>query len=491
MRFRLIFLAPVLAFIALGSWAVASPVGSSPDDDFHLDSIWCASANNDACLPGTDSTTRVVPLALLKTPCYAFHDEKSAECQVPYLESDLAPDTLTDRGNFQGAYPPVYYSTMSVFAGPGVESSVLIMRVLSIVLFIGLTSLLFALLPLRRRPTLIWGWLITTVPLGLFLIASNNPSGWAVIGVGTAWIALLGYYETSGRTRAALAGLFLISVLMAAGSRGDSAFYVLFAIGVVLFLKYARDRAFFLASILPLAAALVALAFFVLSSQVGSGIHGFSNQVSGEPAPGAEYGRFSVLAHNLLNLPYLLTGVFGGWGLGWLDTAMPSIVLWGSGAAFIAVGFHGLAKMDRRKAVAVSGVVTLLVALPLYVLFKGNDPVGANVQPRYLLPLIVLLGGLLVMESNGRRIQFGRAQTTVLLVALSVSNLVALHTNIRRYVTGSDQQGLNLNANTEWWWSMPLSPMMVWIAGSLAYAGTIWILVREVSSDRTLEPIKA
>ena len=30
------------AFAALAGWSLASPAGSSPDDDYHLASIWCA-----------------------------------------------------------------------------------------------------------------------------------------------------------------------------------------------------------------------------------------------------------------------------------------------------------------------------------------------------------------------------------------------------------------------------------------------------------------
>ncbi len=108
-------------------------------------------------------------------------------------------DTLSKRGNFTGAYPPVFYAVMGWFAGDNITSSVIAMRLINSALFVALGTLLFVLLPAMRRPTLVWGWLITTMPLGLFLIASNNPSGWAVTGVGTAWLALLGYYESSGQ----------------------------------------------------------------------------------------------------------------------------------------------------------------------------------------------------------------------------------------------------------------------------------------------------
>jgi hypothetical protein len=40
---------------------------------------------------------------------------------------------------------------------------------------------------------------------------------------------------------------------------------------------------------------------------------------------------------------------------------------------------------------------------------------------------------------------------------------------------------LNLDAGAEWW-SMPFSPMFVWVVGSLAFTGAVLILVREISS---------
>ncbi|MGA1784996.1 MAG: hypothetical protein ACO39R_06415, partial [Pontimonas sp.] len=38
-------LAFVLGLVGLGGWALSSPVGSDPDSDFHLASIWCTTAD--------------------------------------------------------------------------------------------------------------------------------------------------------------------------------------------------------------------------------------------------------------------------------------------------------------------------------------------------------------------------------------------------------------------------------------------------------------
>ncbi len=140
-------------------------------------------------------------------------------------------------------------------------------------------------------------------------------------------------------------------------------------------------------------------------------------------------------------LPFLWTGVWGTWALGWLDTGLPAIVPWAAVSAFVVVAFAGLGRMSWRKAIAATGVLLVLVVLPTYVLTAGGDMVGEQLQPRYLLPLIVLFAFVLVTEPPGAFMSFTRLQTFAIFGALALANLVALQVNIRRYITGSDQQG--------------------------------------------------
>lgn len=484
-RFRLIALAPVLALLALSAWAFASPMGAAPDDDYHLVSIWCSTDNPAYCQPGATDSTRLVPQALLSSPCYAFVSEESAACQdrIDFGSTSLVE---TDRGNFEGEYPPLYYSVMSVFVGDDTMFSVMAMRLFNVLLFVALTAALYMLLPVSRRPALVWGWLVTTMPLGVFLLASNNPSGWAVTGVGSAWLALLSYYEAETRVaRAASAVLVVISVLMAAGSRGDSALYVVGALGVAIILVFENTRRFWLLSLLPVAMGVVAGVFFLTARQTSAGINGFAGAEAGPAAAQAataadSLAGFGLLAYNLLNVPSLWIGAFGGWDLGWLDTPIPASVVFFGIAAFVALGFAGLGVLNWRKAFVVASVGFVLWILPTYVLTQGGDKVGEQVQPRYILPLIVLMGGLLVVQAGRKRVALGRVQTVAIVVALSAANLVALHMNMRRYVTGNDVPGWNLNAGAEWFWSGAPAPMVVWAVGSTAFAGMVAILAREI-----------
>ncbi len=181
-------------------------------------------------------------------------------------------------------------------------------------------------------------------------------------------------------------------------------------------------------------------------------------------------------------MPYLWTGVWGTWALGWFDVVLPAIVPWAAGAAFIVVAFAGVGLLNKRKAVAITGVLAVLVALPVYLLTVGGDTVGNQFQPRYLLPLIVLLALVLVTAPSGSRtLRFTSLQTFAILGALALANLVALQVNIRRYVTGTDQQGFNLSAGAEWWWpDLPVGAAAVWMIGALSFAGLLAVLWPEL-----------
>jgi hypothetical protein len=193
---------------------------------------------------------------------------------------------------------------------------------------------------------------------------------------------------------------------------------------------------------------------------------------------------FALLAYNLLNIPFLWSGVFGTWGLGWLDTSMPWVLPLAVIAVFVAVGFGGLARKDLRTVIAVLVTFVVLWALPAYVLQRGGDPVGVSVQPRYLFPLIVLLAGLLTLMPAGRPLLFGRIQALVLAATLTGAYFISLHFDIRRYVTGIDGAAPNLDAGAEWWWALPLGPTAVWLIGTVAYGALVFLVVPRMAAGR-------
>jgi hypothetical protein len=465
-----LLVAPFLVFAALAAWALSSPVGSSPDDDFHLTSIWCATGDSDYCAPSGDPDTRLVPPAIADPACFAFDADKSAGCQNR-IDFTAGATEETERGNFAGGYPVVYYGTMSLFVGPDVHASVLVMRLVNIALFVGLGIALYLLLPVNRRQILVWQWALTTVPLGLFVLSSNNPSAWALMGVGYGWLALLGFYEARGRKRIALGAIFLLTAVLASGSRSDATILFVVAVFAAVLLSAQRTKHFWVSSLLPVVGFVICALLFRASRSADVVTGGVDEQLG----LGVIIPR---IAYNLTEVPSLWTGIFGqSWGLGWLDTSMPSVVWVSSLAALIGGGFVAGRDGSVRKSIVVALGALALAAIPVTLLVLAGKDVGEDFQPRYLLPLIVVFIGAAFFTTARQAIVFSRAQVWLVVIALSGANFIALHLNIRRYVTGIDALSMDLDAQRQWWWQLVVTPNVAWIVGSIAFGLALALLL--------------
>lgn len=231
-------------------------------------------------------------------------------------------------------------------------------------------------------------------------------------------------------------------------------------------------------ALLPLALIVIGALLFLAANQgTGAAVEGLGQVAAGATEPTeTTVGRGSLLSDalsNLIALPWLWTGGTGTWGLGWIDTLVPGSVWVGMIGVLVAVLLWGLRIMTPRKGIVMGLALLALTVIPLYVLYSKALRVGDWVQPRYLLPLLVIFVGLAVFGFAKDHLGFSRLQAGVLLAIVGVANSLSMHANMRRYITGVDESGFNLNANIEWWWSMPLSPMVVWFVGSAAFALTL------------------
>ncbi|WP_348786825.1 DUF2142 domain-containing protein [Leifsonia sp. NPDC080035] len=479
-RFRAIFLVPILIFLALASWAVSSPLGTSPDDDFHLASSYCGlgeRAGLCADVPG-QPIQRAVPAAIVKITC-GRGGGTYTQCRIAGESSEAAP-VATKRWNYAGAYPPIYYTVTGVFASEDVGRSAMVMRAFNVLLFAGLGTLLFWLLPRIRRTTMLWMWSATVVPLGMFLIASNNPSSWAILSGGTLWLALLGFFETRGRRMWGLGALAAVGALMGAGARPDSAAYVAVAAVAVTIFEFRRTREFALKCIAPAVIVVLGILFYLGSKSTASttGLVG-GHQASSLPP-------LDLIWNNIVQLPNLYAGALGTWGLGWIDTPMPAVVWVFAIGVLGAALFAGAVSFGKRKLWGVLVVGLALVAVPSWVLYQGKALVGQEVQPRYVLPLLIMFVGFMLLQTERRPLVFSRFQTISVAAALTVANAVALHTNIRRYISGLQVTDPNLNHYVQQWWLGPFSPMLLWAFGTVTFAGAVAIALLYT---RTPEPV--
>ncbi len=471
-----------LAVIVGCAWAVASPPGTSPDDDYHLSSIWCAwGTERSGCTelarpaPPEPITASVPDLAILSGFCTAFKPDVSAQCVYLQADGTLArpdPETFPIRSDNE-AYPPGYYAAMRLLVTGSAETSIVVMRVVTFLWCLAL----FGLAGLVSRRSDRWRFLlysaVMSVPLGWFIFASTNPSAWAVAGAAATYPATVAALRAAGGGQRFWPASLLggAAVLTAVISRSDSLYFCGLAVACALIVGLRWE-----ARLMPrqgLALGPVGLALLL----------GLAAAASPASPLGTSASPVSLLG-NVSNILTLYLGEFATL-LGWMDTKMPSLV-WGSIAlaagAILAMGIGGL---RSRRALALGLVAAVGVVLPLLMLKASNASVGQLLQPRYLLPLVFLGVGLLAESEPGGRQDPNRQQALWLAALGAVAHALALHTLMRRYISGLDIGGLNLNASREWWWDVPIQPMTVWFVGSVTFTGLVVILALSASAPRT------
>jgi hypothetical protein len=464
------------SFMTLLAWGLSSPVGSSPDDDYHLPSIWCGQgARADLCVETTESNSYLVPAKTFSnSACFAFKPNESGHCESSSkLES--APRVNLN----QSLYPPIFYFVLSWFATVDVEFSVLMMRAFNAFIAVTLTTLVVALNKpnLRRIPIVTLA--VSSVPLGVFVIASTNPSSWALLGTVLLFSSTLGFLTTPKRGhKFALGAMSSVALVLASGSRSDAAIYAIFAMVLAFLLTRSKNTISAIDYVALASWTLIAAAFFSYSSQ---GLGALGGEL-GTPAT----QNTSQIISNLLHLPGLLTGVFGTYGLGWLDTNMPSTVWVSALFVFIAVLFSSIRRFTKRQIIVLLLATTAVFFVPMYLLTVNGLRVGEAVQPRYILPIIALLLSVALFKKSPKsKGIWSSFQLTILGLALAAANGIALHTNIRRYVTGTDVTSLNLDVAVEWWWKgLFISPNLVWLTGSfffLLFLYSIWKVRKPIS----------
>lgn len=461
-----ILVAVVAATVCGAMWALSSPPGSSPDDNYHQATIWCVGATEsssaDTCrVVGTSETTggRVVEVpALVANPnCYAFDPAQSGACQLP-----LRGKTATTEALDNGTYPGGFYDVMHLLVRDSVPESVLAMRITNVALGALLLGAIALVTTAAVRRLMVITVTTVLVPLGWFMLASVNPTSWALSGLTAFGFALhTALLVPERRRRVPALVLAALGLTMALSARGDAPAYagvVTVALCVLHWRTLWADKRL---AVLPVLVGVVCLWRLLVAAQVAS-IAGAS----------AETDRTvdQVLPNLLSEFPTLFSGMFGyGFGLGWLDTPVNAVTAFPAVLVIGFLGLTGLGRMSVPKALAALLIFLPMLVLPLMTLYRARLVVGESVQPRYILPLMpILLAVLLVDRVADRALTLSRVQAVAIGLALAVANTAAIYANARRYVTGID--GPVHIDHLEWWWQSAPSPGTVAVVGGLSFA---------------------
>ena len=475
---------PLAFFVMCAGWALTSPVGAAPDDDYHLTSIWCAQGvRTGVCEESpTDPMARLVPRNVVQaSDCYRFDGSVSAGCTAT-VRNDATLVETTRVNETVHLYPKGYYLTMSAFVGPDVEHSVLMMRLFNAAIAALLLAALLRLVPPGLAAAAVGAIAVTFIPLGVATVSSTNPSAWTIIGIGTYWafaVAFLRHRNWRDRRGLLLAACTVVAAVLAMSSRVDANSYVLIATVLALTVSGWR-RALHTPGRLALLAALSIAAVITYLTVAPSAVGG---EAFAETHAGA-----GLLLTNLAYLPVLFQGIVGGTQLGWNDTLMPPLIPVVGVIVLGALLYRGLQQPTRRILVT-SGIAALaLVAVPITFLQMQHLGVGEVVQPRYLLPLLTLLIGVV---SLGPRLAVGlnlpRVPQVLIAGGLSVSAILAFWANAHRYFAGSGFGLFDPKVSPEWLSSTGLPLWLITIctgAASIAFVTGVFVVFLPSASRR-------
>nr|NLI51427.1 DUF2142 domain-containing protein [Propionibacterium sp.] len=481
-RTALVSLALALAsFLALLAWGLSSPVGSAPDDDFHLASMWCPPPIEQSGCELFYEQGRVagvyVPELVGRPNCFAFRPRVTGACQESLSTTALVTTVRVD----QGEYPGPYYRFAHLFVGDNIHASVLGLRAFNAALAVVLIGAAALLTQWRLRSGLAWAIGAAIVPMAMFLVPSVNPSSWAFSGLTAFWISCFALARsTTTRHRLAAAAVAITGAVVALVARNDSFLYVVLALAATTVLyapipgqRTGADRRTVARGVLPwVAVAGVALGvglWSFLTAASSTGILPDESRATRDP--------WAVFSYNLLESLQMPVGLLGFAQLGWNDVRPPALVYVTSIAITSFVLLTGMRELSPRKLLAVVGVGGTFVVLPIVMLQRALAYVGDQVQARYFMSVLPLLIGVALLSGDGRRaLRFGRIQSVFVWGGLTMANSVMLLLNIRRYSVGTAGTYFP-GPDADWWWPVGPSPLGLWAIGTIAFALGSLVLV--------------
>jgi len=485
-----------VALVLLGtSWAFVSPHGSSADDDYHLTSIWCSHGSSAYCQEVEGDSGVVVPRIIAYPACYVtWPASKSAACVT---EVDYTPIYTQRVDPKTGRYPEGFYWSMGWLAGKDVVSSVQIMRIVNVTLAAALLGLALAVTRPAVRRALAVSWGVVIIPVGVFFIASTNPSSWTITGVGLYWAFLLSSIQSLKRRNTkfwwSVVGV-VASGSLALVSRNDAGIYLALSTVAVALIAWHKNVVprWVLASALSVLGIMTAFVGFLAYRNT------YLSLPLSFPSAQTATDQPNPLVKLLLEIPGFFVGLLGGqrpvnvlsdsgfnqgvdgyrptglvYGPGWAEMNLPSIVAISSliaVAIVLAVGFNSYRRMR-----VIAFVVLVLATIVQIVIMRSMVDFGPvwEVQPRYFIPILLVIIGVGALNTRVGSALMNRLQAFTVMILVVVSGTVAWMSVAARYAVGPDAAFTNFGQSADWWWETGPS-RLVWLCLTFVFTA-LWV----------------
>ncbi|MFM8867215.1 MAG: pentapeptide repeat-containing protein [Ilumatobacteraceae bacterium] len=449
------------------AWLLSSPPGTAPDDSFHFSNVWCPEGVNGIKCEESSDGDRMVPNSFVETsPWWKVSGALPGPPAMPH-------------------YPDLQYSVMRLFASDDVYQSVVLMRFVNLLLALFMISTSFLLVGKEGRFSVLLTWLITPMAYGFFLIASNHPMSWYLVGAGTLWTFIYGAIVSTSRNRRMWCLLFaVLAFVMTVGSRPEGQLVAVLVVvasslvgfgsrdglGSRLISRRVLTSRSGIVGLVGVPAAAV-LGILLLGSQFTTGVYRDSLE------------RMSNL-RDLLDTPEVYFKAIAN-SVGSFEAPVTGINSVPAGLAVAACIGLGMKKMWRAKSLALLAVTAAMIVAPQLIVVDARGPVFS--PSRYFVVFMLLFIGLMLLMPNGSpNPSLSRGEVVLIGGAATFAHSLSLHSVLGP--NGAINRGdweFNLNQNLKWWWSIGPSPMTIWIVGSVAFSAALFLVLREYGDHST------
>jgi hypothetical protein len=465
------FMIGVLTFLISAGWALVSPPGSSPDEDAHFTTIWCQSEY------GSKSCAEV-PLGVVELgKCYFLDADALPTCQEEIPNTGAKPERILNQN--------LFYLTLSKFIDTqNIEKSIILMRIFNALILALLVSSIVLISSQKVAYATVLGIMIVNIPLGYFIISSINSSAWPFIFTSILFPLFYNLMNWRSSILKSVIKIFVLIILFIICQRvrpDISLFVAIYFITLLPFIfifeaewaKNFRSTKFYNSLLLTIS---IILSFILVVFTWNR-----SNLVS--------FRDFEISAWETISrIPSIITGVFGGWGLGSLEVRMPSINYVLILFVFLALLFRGLKFSNISQTTSLLLQLMFAFLIPLFVIIQSNLKVGEWFQPRYILPIFygITIHAIMINLNNLDR----KIQLVPIAVISIISFAFALYTTARRYTIGLGNFDLNLKNDSSWWWDFQLlpNPITIIFISCLSYS-MLWVyLYKRIKPTSMLFP---
>lgn len=503
-RWRVFLFAFVSILVPMLLWALASPLGSVPDEPSHAiraaavvrGEIVTAPLSADPVQAEADVPKYVAQLHAWT--CSARKPLVTPACNEPVTGD---PNAIVETGGSAGTNSPVFYAivgTPTLF----MEGTPALYAMRFVGALLCATAFGFMIMQLRtiaRSQWAITGAIGATTPMVLYLGGSVNPNGIEAISAAALFVTLMAFVRDPFASRSVrwerAIGIVGLVVLLLSAKIFALLWLLLAVVAALVFLRRSdvgpliRARSTWMLLSGSAVAAALSLAWFLHPPVYGVG----------NITPISVLDGFTSMVVRTFEFANGYVGIFG-----WLDTPSPrfSDIVWSTFAVVLITA--GLIWGGGRARWVAFGFSAALLAVPPLVQAVLAPQVGFIWQGRYMLAVFIALlitcgmalDGTLAPNALSTRARMATVVGLGLLVAGHVATFVWV---LRRYVVGLDGSIRTMLFNPTWQpplgWATLSVLLLVWLTG-VAVVLYRWLVTGErvrpsASAQRRPMPVSA